>query len=248
MPKSNHRQFFKDFVTDEKLLQILAIIEDELGYQITAEPMSEDHSKSSYASIAIGVRGAILLYPSHQKPAQETLCHELMHVVLWLEGYNLVVGITEEIDYIIEIKNTIASLVLHQEIWKMTKELGFNEEKLLDPSLLINQINNHHQESLLTNFRTTSRIAQALLSPISKQKKEQVCDAAVENIPRLLEKAVKWVAIISDCEKLTPQAYEQATSTIIETIINQKPNFLLVNNKNTEIRKRLFSKTYKDIG
>jgi hypothetical protein len=133
-----------ELIADSRLLSILAVIEEYLGYKIETAPMPQDHKALAACSLHLENNKFILLYIEDELPLQETICHELMHIVLSIEGYpafrfiNLFFWYPTE--YRTQIVTMLSNLVLHIEVWKLTDTLGFNEQNYYSLTELIRRI------------------------------------------------------------------------------------------------------------
>jgi hypothetical protein len=84
-------RLMKRYITDTKLLKILSMIEKWIRYPIWAVPMPEEMRRSHMAAVAVaplfGHMWQFLHNPGELPPSQFTLCHELMHIILGIEGW-----------------------------------------------------------------------------------------------------------------------------------------------------------------
>jgi len=76
----------KRFITDDKLIEILARIEKWIRYPVCAAPMPEKMRQSHKAAVAL-MYGHMWHFLYREVPSQFTLCHELMHIILGIEGW-----------------------------------------------------------------------------------------------------------------------------------------------------------------
>jgi hypothetical protein len=172
-------------IADQKLIVLLNNLEEYFGYEIKKRIMPPDHQALARCSISFIEEKWVLLYIPNTKVTQSMLCHELMHLVLFIEGFPVfcIVGIWEYTDTRNQILHMLCNLILHINVWNLTKHYGFDESYDYEGdiiSLLIPQIKN----GTLSLFRDTNievvfvgracYIAQALLCPINSDLKNQI--------------------------------------------------------------------------
>jgi hypothetical protein len=172
-------------LTAPKLIVLLDSIEEYFGYKIEKRIMPTNHQALARCSISFIEEKWILLYIPNTQVSQSTLCHELMHLVLFIEGFPAfrIAEIWEYTDTRNQILHMLCNLILHVDVWNLTKHYGFNESHDYESdiiNLLIPQIKN----GTLSLFRDinievvfvgrTCYIAQALLCPINSDIKNQI--------------------------------------------------------------------------
>ncbi|MGL4982395.1 MAG: hypothetical protein ACRC4W_06050 [Treponemataceae bacterium] len=225
MPKSNQQppRFFKDFVTDEKLLQILNIIEGELGYQITAEPMPKEHAKAAAASMSPNNNKFTFLYIPEKPLIQATLCHELMHVVLCYEGFPCFQPILFLNNAQHGCLSMLCNLFLHIEVWQMTKELGFDESPFYSLSPLMEYTKKMFRDENLfspniipTSTILTLYLLQFVLSPALQKEKDALLLFVQENNIHVYKNLVSTVDLFLKYPPNSPQACKTLASLTIQ--------------------------------
>ena len=80
----------RQFIQDEKLLLILNEIEKWLGYAIPVDALPYRMWHTHGAAIGMNKAGWYYQYNPNDPASQFTLCHELMHVILGIEGWPLI--------------------------------------------------------------------------------------------------------------------------------------------------------------
>ena len=79
----------RNFIQNAVLHKILDEIENHLGYSISSAPMPFGLPGKPDAAVDVYNGKWLFLYHPGKQPSQTTLCHELMHIILGIEGWPL---------------------------------------------------------------------------------------------------------------------------------------------------------------
>jgi hypothetical protein len=107
------------FTQDEKILAFIDIVEKQLGYQIPISTLTEYQFKRMPCGVQRRDGKWIFCYYPGESYTSSLLCHELLHIVLVIEGwpYILVHNYAHGSHDTTYITDIISSLFLHAEIW-----------------------------------------------------------------------------------------------------------------------------------
>jgi len=216
----------RNLITDAKLEKILDKIEETLGYKIQAKIMPAEHRELASCSINIENNIFSFWYIDEDIPIQQTLCHELIHIVLFLEGYPAFIlndPSWETWQYRTQIVSMLSNLVLHIEVWKITDALGFREHDYYHLYDLLAAVENltlcvKALDPRITLHGQAAYLAQGLLSPAEEGIKTKVRLAAMEKMPRALELADAICLVFDKYLPLSPQACVSALGDILDII------------------------------
>lgn len=210
-------------VIDKKLLHLLDEIEQVMG-PISLGVMPQEHRILARCSMQFDPnKGWVLLHIPESETSQATLCHELAHLILLIEGWPVfhIDSPLPKSDYLRQAVSLLTNLVLHIDVWKIVRELGFDErpDYQSDQDYLISQVQEsrylwdaHPQE--ITPIRAAN-IAQSLLCPSEPRAQKQLRDAATQTMPESLGLADSILHIFERLSPLSPKASAEALSEIL---------------------------------
>lgn len=125
-----------------------------------------------------------LLYIPELQQGEATFCHELMHLVLWIEGYPAF-SFDEKWTYLNtqrEVIYMLSNLVLHINVWNMTYQYGFDEKADYKIADLIKSVQEDSPPACIDPgillAVSSSFLAQGLLMPASSEEKQELRDIA----------------------------------------------------------------------
>ncbi|HDL6876203.1 TPA: hypothetical protein PXL76_004299 [Yersinia enterocolitica] len=209
-------------VNDEKLIGLLNEIESYLG-PISLATMPIEHRHLSRCSISfIPEHGWILWHIPEKITSQATICHELAHLILLIEGYPafIIDSPIPNTDYLFQTTSMLKNLVLHIEVWKIVKLLGFDEIPDYKPGLeyLISQVQNSNllidaRPNEIIQFRA-AYLAQGLLNPAESETIALLRETASQTMPEELELADSIIRIFDNLSPLSPKSCAEALSEI----------------------------------
>lgn len=192
----------RDLINNDKLHQILDIIEENLQYEIKSEPMHSDAEITTNGGIyrRPSDNHWTLLVHSKVNMNQSMICHELMHVALWLDGYpiftfNRKYQRPDHLDPYMVLANMLRNLVAHIKVWELTTLLGFDEGEFYSNEISTKFIpdveNNVFFDPVpvspeLNLFGGGAFLAQGLLCPAREPVKQLLRHAAHKSSPAVL--------------------------------------------------------------
>ena len=185
--------------------------------------MPQDHRALARCSIQFTPEtGWTLLHIPETETSQATLCHELAHLVLLIEGWPAFV-IESQLptsDSLYQTVSMLKNLVHHIDVWGIVKSLGFDEIPDYKPGLddLISQV----QESrLLINaypseilFFRAAYLAQGLLCPSEPETRTRLRNVASHTMPKALELANSIIQVLETHSPLSPRSCADSLSEI----------------------------------
>lgn len=212
----------RELVTDAQLLYLLEEVEKRLG-PISLEIMP--HERRILARCAMSFttgKGWSLLHIPEEETSQATLCHELTHLILLIEGWPAFI-IDSQLptsDYLIQTTSMLTNLVLHIDVWRIVKTMGFDEIPDYAPGQedLILQV----QESRLLSDALAAEVlpfraaylAQGLLCPSKLETRIRLRNAASRTMPKALELADAIIQVFEKHHPLSPQSSAEVLSEI----------------------------------
>jgi hypothetical protein len=238
----------RELITDQKLLKILDIVENKLGYIITKDIMPEQERPICQCGIREKEGKFLLKYFLDEIPDHATLCHELMHIVQYFDGFPL------RYDYLSAINNIglmiirfTYNLILHIDIWEFVETLGFDESNFYNIDNVINFFKNYEIENWAKNpweiVFISFDIAQALLRKNIEEKKEQLISVTNQNLQQSLQLAKHIINIINKYDKINPMTFPSAFFAILNFFGFPNGSVILIDFKDKDeyLRKSILS-------
>jgi len=217
----------RQFVTDDRLYRALDEVEAWLSYEIKAVPMPERHRCYAAAGISLGKTNEFELWYIEGEPqSQATYCHELMHVVRWIDGDPLVCRIHET-----SLGNAPSEpvrkawmLVQHIPIWHLVKEMGFDESEdhnqYMENLIRVTSQGQLYWDAppeLKTPFQAVA-LTCGLSRPATAEKLNCLRNAAKNMIPKALELADIRVLAYKKQPLFSPQEFLDALTDLLYLI------------------------------
>ena len=230
----------RNFITDDRLHRALDEVESWLDYKIKALPMPERHKQ--FATCGMGLcreaKEFKLWYIEGETQSQATYCHELTHIVQWINGNPS----NCSIDSVSLGGNPNSpewkawNLVQHIPVWHLVKEMGFDESETQN-EYMDNLIQTVSQGRLYTDaplYLITPLQAIALASGLSRpatpERHAHVRKVAAEKMPQSLELAEVITLGLKKYPQPTPQEFLGVLALLLNMIgvptKNLKPLFL----------------------
>jgi len=223
----------RDILINPRLLNILSAIESVFGYSITCEEMPLERQNNAICSIVSDQNGQWVLQRISAEPACDaTICHELSHLILLLEGwpgFGLNLNLPPW-DFRVQTLSMLANLALHVEVWPLVKFLGFDEtpvyqdvEKVLIPQVKDQTLPQRDDipPPAIQDVRA-AYIAQGLLCPVGQDIKDQLRAAAHHTMPQALEAADSMCQAFEKRKPLAPLSCQEALHEVFAIIGAQK--------------------------
>ena len=209
-----------------KLLYLLDIIEEWLGYPIATSPMPQEHKALARCSMSRDNGRWFLLLDTAGTSSPSTLCHELMHMVLFAEGFPAfsIPPIWRYNDYRNQVLQMLCNLVPHLEVWRLTEAYGFSEATDYDPGnrellrLVQSSLFVTDAEPNLAFVVRGTYLAQGLLCPGLEGTHKRLRDAAYSTMPRALELADSILSVFEHNPPVSPPACEAGLYRIFEIL------------------------------
>lgn len=233
MDQENDNILFRDLIADNRLLKLLDAVEGYFGYIIKTDQISIEHKKNAVMSMHLSEDGKfLLLYDRNEEINQAVLCHELMHMVLWIEGWPA--WCVDESWMFLpvqkEVMTTLKNLVLHLEVWPLVAQYGFDEIGAYNTEVLVDSLRDNTQPPQwmhpdMALAVSAVNLAQGLLQPEKQDIKDEIRDLAAKNIPQSLAVADSIVTSLQSHFPLSPQGCLEAFQSILEII--QAPRNIL---------------------
>lgn len=215
----------RDFTTNSRLLTLLQTIEDTLGQGIHATLIPEKHNLVA-EGYSVNISGEIptFLYTPGKKVPEDILCHELMHLVLYIEGFpgfGIPTFIEEDqVEY--QVLSMVYHISLHLKVWELTEKFGFSESSRYDSNIMAELIPRVEARVLLTGdwpelvrAGVATYLANGLLCPCAEATKARLREAAKKSYPQFVELTD---AICQVYEKSLPLSPKSCCEGVLATL------------------------------
>jgi len=221
-------KIMRQFITDDRLHRALDEVEAWLGYEIKAVPMPERHRRYAIAGMSLSKTNEFELWyiEDEPPPSQATCCHELMHVVRWIDGDPLNCSI-RSIPLSKAPNNPVRqawALVQHIPVWHLVKEMGFDESEdhnsfmeTLIQAILQNRLYCDEPPDRMIPFQIVA-LAGGLSRPATPEKLNCLRNAAKGMIPKALELADARVLAFEKQPQFSPQEFLGALTDLLRLI------------------------------
>lgn len=214
----------RHLIKNKKLAHILDIVEETLGYPIKAASL--DSSDKGVYSAAVVLKNNFweLQYTNGTKISDDVLCHELLHIILFLEGWPLVflhqrIGASSPERLLL---CQIFDHLQHSVLWERVIKLGYTNEEVeeykefLQPGRM-RATYLHYPQPLREKLRACM-LQPVILLPMPELLKSKILGLASREIPAAYNHAVAINNSLSDFFPLNPQSYQKAIEKNIEML------------------------------
>ncbi len=218
----------RNFITNSRLLTLLQTIEDTLGHEIYATPIPEKHNLVA-EGYSVNISGEIptLLYTPGKKIPEDILCHELMHLVLYIEGFpgfGIPTFIEENhADY--QILSMVYHISLHLKVWELTEKFGFSERERYDSNISAELIPAVEARSLFAGIwpemvraGVAIYLANGLLCPCAEATKARLREAAKKSYPQFVELTDTICQVYEKSLPLSPRSCCEGVLAVLRLI------------------------------
>lgn len=240
----------RDFVIDPKLHKALDVVEDWMGYAIPAAHMSLQHQMDARASMKLNENTGLfeLLYIDDEPLNQAGCCHELAHLIVWINGavikydFDCPFHPLLASDPVMLFLKTIWKYMQHVPVFKFVHDFGYDEIPDYDtfvPSLITLMQQNQFNPAIWLPSWDPARdqvrcqagyLVQHLALPITNEMRATLRNTAQEEVPQALELADAILSALGQRTLLGRQEYEEYLSEIYQMAWLPKsriiPNFL----------------------
>lgn len=219
----------RNFVIDQKLHKALDTVESWIGYAVPAAPMPLQIQDGSRCRMHLNKQTGLyeLLFIENEPQNQATYCHELAHLVIWLNGavtrYDILDPIPmvlwHQTPYIRHFLETIWEYMQHVPTFELVKDLGYDEVpnytsvttgliKLIRQNQLFPVIDAISFDPQQDQIRCqASALVQGLALPMAEETRCALRNIAEERLPQSLELADAILAALGPRSLLGPQEY-----------------------------------------
>ena len=219
----------RDFIADQRLHKALDEVESWLGYAIPAFPMPTEIQNKSLCRMRLNKKTRVyeLLFIEEEPQEQSTYCHELSHLVIWLNGavtrYEFLdpipMALYHQTPYIRHFLETIWEYMQHIPVFGLVKDLGYDEApsyvpvaagliKLIHQGQLFPAVGAFSFDPQQDQIRCqTSALVQGLALPMAGETRCALRTIAEERLPQALELADAILAALGPRSLLGPQEY-----------------------------------------
>jgi hypothetical protein len=224
------------FIKNPINARILSIVERKLGYSISACEMSAEQAAMFECAVQPLPNGWTFLYQPASTISESSLCHEMMHVCLWIEGWptfsrhKSIQKNSYEHLICVNLLNTIQHIV----VWERVARLGFDNDvdefvsgihNVLLPGLLSGNLYARCPEPLRAAL-IGAAIAQALIHPSPHQVCGEIEAAAQRINPGAFGIAQSLREVYTKEETLSPQSFVAVLEKSL-SIVSMPTNSLL---------------------
>lgn len=216
----------RDLISSPRLHKILDVIEQRLRTKISLEIIDDIQRRMQVACGVIWQENRpCFLYKPENPPHDDVICHELVHIILAIEGFpGLSMPTTRRNDWLYYIGTYVTNIVYHLEVYPLCEQLRFSETEQFDidirkhiiPAIERADLNGHLLFSDKRTLETLCEMLAYLMGPASENAKEQLLAAFEISYPRLLAPVQ---ALCDMCRKNIPLSPEK-TLTLIKDLLS----------------------------
>jgi hypothetical protein len=220
------------FIKDPKLAVILERLEIWWNKRIVAVPMPAVSRTMLIAALQWVNNAWQFQYRPDTPPTQETICHELMHLVLATEGWPIWIrpdGIpTGSPEH--RIFNAAMNISQHAKVYKMVSDLRYSERAAHDPDirsmvdLLLEGRYFHDLPPKQQTDLTTLYSVESLISHASRPRKRELRRILEKMNPKALERASAIVLYLETHQQHGAQENASVLQNILDIIQWQRGN------------------------
>lgn len=238
----------RDFVVDKKLHKALDAVESWVGYAIPASPMPLQVQDVSLCRMHLNKQTGLyeLLFIENEPQYQATYCHELAHLVIWLNGAVICYDFLDPIHrvfglqtpYLKHFLRTIWDYMQHVPVFEFVKDFGYNEVpnytsvttgfiKLMLQDQLFPVIDAISFDPQQDQIRCqASALVQCLALPMAEETRDALKKVAQEKIPQSLELADAILSALGQRTLLGMQEYQEYLLEIYQIARLPRANLL----------------------
>lgn len=199
---NNHEmETIKTLTNNPAIFELSDIIETKMGKKILIGIMPPERREITVCSVIWdrSVDGFRLLYIPENLPSDVILCHELVHLILCIEGFpGLVMPASWRCldPWYSDMVSYAFNTTLHLEVWPLGERLGFSESERFDDDIknkLLPQIERGELFNYLPDDKRTVQafyhLLAALLSPAPEATKKQLQGVSAQAMPMVFAHA-----------------------------------------------------------
>jgi hypothetical protein len=216
----------RQYIQDRKLHSILTAIETHLGYTISAVILPKNMHKTHGAAVGIENGKWQFQYNPGDYPSHATLCHEMMHVILSIEGWHVWQIFPFVPDGYFEILSYDFALTLPQHfcINRRVEVLGYMEREEFEKDMCNfahaiqekQPVPPAHQVHFY-RIQVLS-IAHLFLAPSAHRAKVSFRNALQQHRPRMLSLVDSICEVVLKWQPLDSQSSEYLVYDILEAL------------------------------
>jgi len=226
----------RNLIKDERLLEVLKVFKEKLGYDIDAEPVRQD-PVVFLASISKQNEKYICHYEVSKQIPHYAWFHELMHVCLDIESGIDYYAYSKKVAHITGVRHInalLAGMFSHRTIWERGEKYGFSEKEHWNNVInnLIQKIHRNpdwgksvvHQE-LLISYRALLT-ADSILSYAHDEAKQDLIRIAEIHQPQALALAQEVCQHCTTVDLFSPEGFDDLPKKLLR--IMRLPQEILV--------------------
>jgi hypothetical protein len=221
----------RGFIKDNLLHKILDEIEIWMGLPVQFKCFPEEMSASTKAAVTYDGGHLTLYVPQKSKPSQITICHELVHMCLYVEGWPRFAWWIDDKneEWLYTFATIIVDLVQHVVVWPLVSQLGYSDDRAFTLDIKDYFIPHIQSRLFFIQYNRQKRcktlailLAHALLSPADKKIKADLRKLVTEEMPEALEFADDIIQDFESAKPFTPQSCVNALFQVFEKIETDK--------------------------
>lgn len=201
----------ENFIHHKKIAYLLNEIDSYLGYHIQAIPMHPLESAYRQCGVQLVDGKWTFQYVPGDIPSQDIICHELMHIVLSIQGWPVIAARTGLPSPVHTVLGLLAPIGEHTCIYGMVSALGYNPIPNDAGSTPKDLIHSMIGQQLVAAFAPVQRpyagaifLCEALLSPHSEEDFDNIILSAQKWMPESYLMAIRMASIYKNNFPITP--------------------------------------------
>ena len=255
----------RDFISDSGLHKALDVVESWVGYTIPATPMPLQIQEVSRCRMHLNEDTGLfeLLFIKEEPQSQAVYCHELSHLIVWINGAVIKYDFMPPIPGVFFFppvrffNEQIWSYMQHIPVFKLVEELGYDE--IFDYTPVVESLISCIQQNLLfpdmdaRSFAPgkeqvlcqAGEIVKHLSFPVAGETRDALRKAAREIIPQSLKLADTILSTLGPRTLLGPQEYQEYLSEIhrIAGLPRANLQFSFLNKTSLDFRSNIIKAT-----
>lgn len=236
----------RDFINDHRLLAILDLVEEALDHEIIGVDIDKDIADLFACGVSLHEGRWLFFREGNQAYPNPTMFHELMHIILWIEGwpnymvrgfyshanpeyYKKCIGVEE--------MGVLATNILqHPVVWGRGDRYGYSEmdewnKHVSDLVVLVGsrtiEWGSHFAEEYLIGGQAL-HLAHAILSPAAKNLRSDLERQARIHLPKALQVAEYICRVQEQLCKSFPGSFDAALKKVVEPQTCPKMPYYLI--------------------
>jgi hypothetical protein len=221
-------------IKDEKLLAVLGVIEEEIKHDIVEAEMSEEMAALYTCGVSRHEGQWLFLHETNRVYSDTTLFHELMHVILWIEGWpNYYIRqyytrknpeYHEKWRGLDKMAELAVNILQHPTIWQRGNQYGYSEmdewnRQVSDDEMFSGHHTTEWEDRFVEEYLIGGQalhLAHAMLSPAALKLKSDLKRQAQSHLPKAFQIVEHICCVQEQLGKFFPESFDDARKKVFE--------------------------------